>query len=96
MMSVEPKDVPQGAQIIDVREDFEYATQHAVGVTHIPMGELVDRVNEIDPDKDIYVICHSGQRSQQVAQYLERSLGWDVFNISGGTQRWVAQGLPVE
>lgn len=96
MMSVEPKDVPQGAQIIDVREDCEYATQHAVGVTHIPMGELVDRINEIDPNNDIYVICHSGQRSAQVAQYLERSLGWDVFNISGGTQRWVAQGLPVE
>lgn len=96
MDNVQPKDVPQGAQIIDVREDFEYATEHAVGVTHIPMGQLVDRISEIDPDRDIYIICHAGGRSLQVAAYLEHAMGWDVINIEGGTDKWKAQGMPME
>ena len=90
MYEVSPKDVPSDAQLIDVREDSEYAVDHARGVKHIPIAE-------IDPDRDVYVICKAGGRSQQVAQYLEHALGWDnVINVVGGTDAWRDQGLPME
>lgn len=95
MQNVQPTEVPAGAQLIDVRENDEWAAVHAQGATHIPMSEITGRIQEIDPDRDIYVICHLGGRSAQVCQYLENSLGWDVINVEGGTNQWEADGLPV-
>ncbi len=97
MYEVSPKDVPANAQVIDVREDDEYAIDRAQGVIHIPMGDIPERYKEIDPDKDIYVICKAGGRSMQVCGYLENALGWDnVINVAGGTDAWRDQGLPME
>ena len=70
MHEVTPKDVPANAQLIDVREDFEYAEDHAQGVKHIPMADIPARYQEIDPDRDVYVICKAGGRSMQVCDYL--------------------------
>ena len=84
MKEVSVDKVPAGAQLIDVREDHEWNTEHAQGATHIPMGDLVERLDEIDSDQDIYVICHLGGRSMQVCQYLEPTKGWDVINVDGG------------
>lgn len=95
MQNVQPTEVPAGAQLIDVRENDEWAAVHAQGATHIPMSDITGRIQEIDPDQDIYVICHLGGRSAQVCQYLENSLGWDVINVEGGTDKWEADGLPV-
>lgn len=97
MHEVTPKDVPANAQLIDVREDFEYAEDHAQGVKHIPMADIPARYQEIDPDRDVYVICKAGGRSMQVCDYLENALGWDnVINVAGGTDAWREQGLPME
>ena len=65
--TVTPEQVPAGAKIIDVREDNEWEAGHAVGATHIPLGELPGRLDEIDPDEDNYVICRSGGRSARAA-----------------------------
>ncbi|OFT77590.1 sulfurtransferase [Corynebacterium sp. HMSC30G07] len=95
MKTVQVTEVPQGIQLIDVREPEEYATVHASGAVNIPLSELVARTEEIDPDRDIYVICHAGGRSLQAAEYLENALGWDnVINVAGGTSAWVEAGLP--
>ena len=97
MHEVTPHNVPADAQLIDVREDFEYAQDHASGVKHIPMADIPSRYQEIDPDHDVYVICKAGGRSMQVCEYLENALGWDnVFNVTGGTDAWRDQGLPME
>lgn len=96
MKEVQVHEVPADAQLIDVREDFEWEVDHAKGAVHIPMGDIVARTNEIDPDRDIYVICKGGGRSAQVAEYLERSLGWDAINVAGGTDAWREAGLPME
>lgn len=92
MRNVNPTEVPAGAQLIDVREDSEWATEHAAGATHIPMGEIIDRVGELDSDEPVYVICHSGGRSLQVAAYLEQNFGLDTVNVVGGTDNWKASG----
>ena len=59
------------------------------------MSEFVGRINEIDLDRDIYVICKLGGRSAQVAEYLEQR-GIEAINVNGGTDGWVAAGLPTE
>ncbi|MDO5032275.1 rhodanese-like domain-containing protein [Corynebacterium sp.] len=95
MKNVEPTHVPEGAQLIDVREDHEWNTEHAQGATHIPMHQVADRLDEIDPSKDIYVICLGGGRSAKVCEYLELTQGWETNNVTGGTQAWKDQGLPM-
>lgn len=96
MKEVAVNAVPEGAQLVDVREDFEYAEDHAAGTIHIPMQEIPARADELDGTKEIYVICKGGGRSAQVCQYLEQSRGWDVINVEGGTDAWRAAGLPME
>ena len=95
MKEVSVKEVPAGAQLIDVREPDEYAAVRADGAVNIPLSEFVARTDEIDPDQDIYLICKSGGRSAQAGEYLEQARGWDnVINVAGGTTAWVEQGLP--
>ena len=75
--------------LLDVREDWE--TQVApvpTGLIHIPMGQVADRVNELDPQKETAVICRSGGRSLQVARFLEAQGFASVFNLSGGILAW--------
>ena len=58
------------------------------GTVHIPMGEISDRIGELDPKKETVVICRSGGRSAQVADFLERQGFVKVFNLSGGILTW--------
>jgi rhodanese-related sulfurtransferase len=75
--------------LLDVREDWELEKAPVpTEVVHIPMGEISDRLSELDPKKETVVICRSGGRSAQVAQYLERQGFGKVFNLSGGILAW--------
>ncbi|WP_018018167.1 rhodanese-like domain-containing protein [Corynebacterium capitovis] len=95
MKSVQVTEVPRDAQLIDVREPEEYAEVHAEGAVNMPLSEFVERAGEIDPDRDIYVICRSGGRSAQACEYLEKARGWDnAINVEGGTLAWVDADLP--
>jgi len=80
--------------LLDVREHDEWRRGHAEEAQHIPMGEVPGRIGEIDIDKEIFVICHSGGRSQRVATYLRRS-GYEASNVDGGMLAWVCAGRPV-
>jgi rhodanese-related sulfurtransferase len=86
--------VPDGAWLLDVREDDELAAGHAPGATHIPLGELGTRAAEVPRDTTIYVICRSGARSARAAFALVGS-GWDAVNVAGGMQDWAAAGRPM-
>ena len=79
-----------GADIVllDVREPEELALARIDGVVHIPMGEVPGRLYELDPDKDIVVICHHGQRSAAVAQFLAQRDFARVVNLTGGIDAW--------
>lgn len=80
--------------IIDVREPFEYVAGHAPTAASIPLGELVARVEELDRDDTVYVICESGGRSGQAVEWLNTQ-GFDAVNVEGGTSAWRNSGLPV-
>jgi len=78
-----------GMTLVDVREDWE--TQLAPVPSphvHIPMGQIADRLAELDPRQPTVVICRSGGRSLVVARFLsERGFG-SVFNLAGGILAW--------
>ena len=81
--------------IVDVREPFEYVSGHAPAADSIPLGELVARVEELDRDNTVYVICESGARSSQAVEWLNTQ-GFDAVNVDGGTSAWRNSGLPVK
>lgn len=78
--------------VVDVREPHEWQEGHADGAVHIPMGEIVERLDEV-PD-GAAIICHSGGRSARVVAFLEQQ-GRDAVNVAGGTLRWAADGRPM-
>jgi rhodanese-related sulfurtransferase len=83
--------VPDGAWLLDVREDEEWTAGYAPGARHIPLGQLGARTAEIPQDQVVYVICRSGGRSARAAQALSAA-GWDAINVAGGMQDWAAAG----
>jgi rhodanese-related sulfurtransferase len=76
-----------GAVLLDVREPFEVATAHIEGALHIPMGQIVSRIDEVPRDARILCLCHHGGRSAQVAGFLAGQ-GFDVANVAGGIDHW--------
>ena len=81
--------------LLDVREDDEWEAGHVRGAIHIPMADIPVRYEEIDPDAELLVICHSAGRSLRVLAYLER-LGLEGVCVAGGMLSWVQTGKPVE
>ena len=85
-----------GAVLIDVRQPEEWQQGHVPGAMLIPLGSLRDRVAEVPRDRDVLLICRSGNRSGTAQRQL-LELGYDrVFNVSGGMNAWTHSGLPVE
>jgi rhodanese-related sulfurtransferase len=82
--------------MLDVREQDEYDEKHIPAINLLPMSTLQSRVDEIPTDKTVIVTCRSGNRSDQVTQFL-RANGFDnVHNMTGGINDWEAAGYPVE
>ena len=95
METVNVSEVPEDAQIIDVRSQMEWDDGHATGAVHIPMEEIPSRYGELDLDSDIYLMCRSGGRAAQVSSWLEKN-GIDTIVITGGMIDWEHFGRPME
>jgi rhodanese-related sulfurtransferase len=74
--------------LLDVREPHELAIASVPGVVHIPMAQVPERLAELDPAREIVVLCRSGGRSMQVARFLESRGYGSVSNLTGGTLAW--------
>jgi len=85
----------EGALILDVRELQEWTQFHIPGSTLIPLGELSKRLNEIPVDKDIAVVCRSGNRSAQGRDILLNAGYPSVTSMAKGVTQWQTQGLPI-
>jgi rhodanese-related sulfurtransferase len=76
-------------QLIDVREQHEFDEANLSGEL-IPMGEVMDRANEISKDKQVVVHCRSGKRSATVIGALESQLGYtNLYNLKGGILAYI-------
>ena len=89
-------DAAEPLQLVDVRENPEFAAGRLAGARLIPLGEIENRASEIDRSRPLVVICQSGKRSDDARQKLA-ALGFsNIACLSGGLTAWEAAGLPVE
>ena len=77
--------------IVDVREAAEYAFGHIPGAKSIPMGELANRLEELDRTQGIYVICGTGTRSNLAAQQLAEAGFTNVKNVLPGMSEYTGK-----
>ena len=82
------REAGSGPLVIDVREKWELEVASIPDVRHIPMGEVPARLAELDPHQETVVMCRSGGRSMQVAQFLARNGFENVANLTGGILAW--------
>lgn len=76
-------------QLIDVRQPDEFAFAKIEGAKLIPLGEVMRRVDELDPSKEIIFSCKAGGRSAHAIQMLEASgFKADMKNLRGGITAW--------
>ncbi len=76
-------------QIIDVREDNEVAIARIPNSVHIPLGQVLNRMSEIDPNRDTVVHCKMGGRSARAIEALKRSgFSGNLINLKGGIIAW--------
>lgn len=69
--------------LLDTRTPGEYARGHVDGFINIPVDDLRDHIQELDPEKPVYVMCQSGLRSYIASRILD-GYGFKTFNFPGG------------
>lgn len=85
----------EGVFFLDVRTQEEWNDFHAPDSTLIPLDELPTRLNEVPQDKDIVVVCRSGNRSQQGRDILLQGGFRRVTSMAGGLNAWRDKGYPI-
>lgn len=90
--------IEQGATLIDVREDNEYATGHAAGARHMGRGIIERDIVQAFPDKstELILYCGGGYRSALAADMLQKMGYTNVTSMDGGWKAWKDSGAPIE
>jgi rhodanese-related sulfurtransferase len=95
--SVDPSEasarIGEGWTLVDVRTDEEWAGGRIAGSLHIPMDQLVERLDELG--ERVVCVCAVGARSARVAQYLNAQ-GREAVNLDGGIHAWAEAGLALQ
>ncbi|HEX3437181.1 MAG TPA: molybdopterin-synthase adenylyltransferase MoeB [Pseudacidobacterium sp.] len=86
-------DAGEDVFVLDVREPHEYQIVN-IGAPLIPLGDLPNRINELDPNREIVIHCKSGGRSQKAAEFLQKSGFKNVANLAGGITAWATDVDP--
>lgn len=86
-----------GALVLDVRENSEFALGHITDAKHIPLDALTDRINELTKykNKPIIVNCQHGMRAAKACTVLRKAEFTQVYNLEGGIVAWEKVKLPV-
>ncbi len=82
--------------IVDVRQLDEWRAGHAKGAIHIPVDDVLGRIDELPTDKDLLFICAAGVRSALACE-MAAAMGRPparLFNVEDGTPKWIEAGLP--
>jgi len=80
--------------LVDVRQTFEVERGRIHGAINIPLGQLRGRLPELDCDRPVAFLCHSGARSSR-ATGIAIKAGYDAANVRGGIIGWSRAGLPL-
>ena len=82
------------AQVIDVRETYEWEAGRIEGALHIELERLASNAGKIDTDRPVIFHCRLGSRSAMAAQAF-RGVSIDAYSMAGGLQRWADEGRPL-
>ena len=75
-------------QIIDLREEYEFE-DGSICNTNIPMGEIMNRLNEINNEGEVVMYCKSGKRSKSMVYMLKKQYGLThIQQLEGGYEAW--------
>ena len=77
-----------GIQVIDVREPAEHQVARLEGVPLLPLATLPGRVQDLDPNRPLYVFCRSGVRSLRAVQFLKQQGFAQARSVQGGILAW--------
>lgn len=80
------------SMVVDIRPNDQYQRGTFPGAVNIPMAELEERRKELDEAKTIYMLCHTGDRSQEYVEELEDE-GYDAVNVEGGYRAYLRLSL---
>lgn len=76
-------------QFIDVRTPGEYKTNHRKPFINIPLNHLSSKIDALDKEKEVVVICQSGMRSAKAAKMLKKQGFEKIYNVKGGMSAWI-------
>jgi rhodanese-related sulfurtransferase len=90
--------ITECALLVDVRNRDEVAevTFDVPNYMNIPLNELEDRINEIPKDKEIVMVCRSGERSLKTTYFLMNAGYENVYNMRDGIVKWASKGFPTK
>jgi rhodanese-related sulfurtransferase len=80
--------------LVDVREPWEVERCRIDGSVTVPLGQLPTRLADLPGDRDLVLVCHHGNRSQQAAVWLARNGYPNVHNLAGGIEAWALEVDP--
>lgn len=82
-------------QLVDVRQPYEHEAGRIAGDVHIELDRLPEEAGQLNRDRPVVFYCRSGSRSALAAQAFAAS-GYETYNLAGGLEAWVENGLPIE
>jgi len=81
------------ADLIDVREQYEWDAGHIEGARHVQLHELQELAQSHDPARPLFFVCRVGGRSAMATDAF-RKAGFEAYNVWGGVIAWERAGLP--
>ena len=83
-------------QVIDVREDWEYANGHIPNAKLVPLKKIISNAQQHVEGDNIVFVCEVGQRSAVAAEFAAALGKQNLYNLEGGTSAWRNLGFPIE
>lgn len=82
--------------VVDVREPQEWNAGHIAGAQLAPLGKVVDELAGVEKNREIVLVCRSGNRSGKAQKLLAERGFTNLKNMTGGMLAWEKRGYPVE
>ena len=76
-------------QLIDIREPYEHEEGHIEGSINIPMGDFLEKLDELSRTKQIVIYCNTARRSKPVVYMTHKLHGYTLYNLEGGYKNFL-------
>ena len=76
-------------QLIDIREPYEHEEGHIEGSINIPMGDFLEKLDELSRTKQIIIYCNTGRRSKPVVYMTHKLHGYHLYDLKGGYKNFL-------